>query len=535
MLKHWIALILSSAVMLVACHSPVYNQAQGNIADVKLRQEALRKKQDADARGPAPLLVRQGAYVDMTPISVSGQPSWLRNHIVIRGDQLPFSYYSRTIAAGADKNILTKFQVGLDPAQTVSISYSGTVKGALDLLASKSGYVYSVMGNVVYWQAFVTRTFDVAFMPGATDYLLGKASGGAGTTGSSGGGSSSAGAASYSTADNSASEYSSISAKLSVWEDIEASIKQMLSPDGRVTVSQATTTIIVRDRPTNVNLVAQYMVNINKNLSRQALVKVQILEVSLSNNFNFGINWGLIARAFNKTPFVLNGNYGTPIILQQTLAGAAIPTGGLNAAANPAIDGGPGGIPSYTVLLNALNQQGKTSLVSEPRVVCMNNQVSVIRIVTQEGYAASVQNTSTGGGGTTTAAQNTVTSQITPGSVTTGVTIYLLPKIMRDRIYLQVTADLSINNGFQNFSPGQTTNNPTQASIQLPNITAKHFSQRSMIRSGDTLIMAGFRQLGNRANAMQFLRSQALGGKASQETNTETIILITPIVLDDPA
>ena len=135
----------------------------------------------------------------------------------------------------------------------------------------------------------------------------------------------------------------------------------------------------------------------------------------------------------------------------------------------------------------------------------------------------------------TTAAQNTVTSQITPGSVITGLTIYILPKIMKDRVYLQVNADLSVNNGFQNFTPGQTTNNPTQASIQLPNITQKHFNQRSMIRSGDTLIMSGFRQMGNEANAMQFLYSQALGGKASQQANIETIILITPIILDDPA
>jgi type IVB pilus formation R64 PilN family outer membrane protein len=545
MLKQWIVLVLSTAFLLTACHDPVYNQSQGNVADVKLRQEAQRKRQDINALPPSSLLVKQGPYVDMTPISVAGQPSWLRNHIVIRGDQLPFSYYSRTITNGASKTILTKFQVGLDPSQQVSISYSGTIKGALDLLASKTGFVYSIMGNTVYWQAFVTRTFDIAFMPGGTEYLMGKSSGGGaggaggggGGGGSSGGGggSSSGSTQNYTTSDMSDSEYTNLSGKLSVWKDMQEAIMQMLSPEGRVTVSQATTTITVRDKPTNVNLIGQYIANINKNLSRQALVKVQILEVQLSNNYNYGINWGIIASAFNKSPFVLSANYGTPIILQQTLSGSTIPIGGISAANNPKSKGGPNGFPSYTILLNALSQQGKTSLVSEPRVVCLNNQVSVIRIVTQEGYAASVQNTSTGAGGTTTAAQNTVTSQITPGSVTTGVTIYILPKIMKDKIYLQVNADLSINNGFQNFTPGQTTNNPTQASIQLPNVTSKHFSQRSLIRSGDTLIMSGFRQMGNEANAMQFMRSQALGGKASQETNTETIILITPIILDEIA
>lgn len=534
MIKRCVILILSVAFTLAACHSPVYNQAEGNVADVKLKMADMRKKSDEDAKSTSSLLVKQGAYVDTTPINIAQEPSWLKNSIVIRGDQLPFSYYSRTVASGAVKGVLTKYQVGLDPAVNLSMSYSGTVKGALDLLASKSGYVYSIQGKTIYWQAYVTKTFDIAFMPGGTDYMMGKASSGGSSSSSSSSSSSgsSSSTANYTTSDYSDSEYSNISGKLSIWTDLESAIKQMLSPDGHVTVSQATTTITVRDRPTNVALVENYIHNINHNLSKQVLVKVQILEVNLSNNFNFGINWQLIGRAFNKSPFVLNADYGTPISINSTLSGGSIPTMGVDKASLPGFSATNQALPSYTVLLNALNQQGKTSLVSEPRVVCMNNQVSVIRIVKQEGYAASVQNTS-GGGNSTPNSSNTVTSQITPGSVVTGLTLYLLPKIMKDKIYLQVNADISANNGFEDFGP--KVNNVTQAQIQLPRITEKHFNQRSMIRSGDTLIMSGFRQVGNQANAMQFLNSQALGGKASAETNTETIILITPIILNGTA
>ena len=528
MLTRWVILLLSTILTLSACHSAAYNQTQGNVADVKLRIASEIKTSNNAAKPASPLLVNQGAYVDATPINLERDPSWLRNPIVIRGDQLPFSYYSRTIGNGTSKGILTKYQVGLDPAANLSLSYSGTVKGALDLLASKSGYVYSVQGNVIYWQAFVTRTFDIAFMPGGTDYLMGKSSGSSTGTSASGGGSSSSNVSNYTTSDSSDSEYSSISGKLSVWTDLDATIKQMLSPDGKVTVSQATTTVMVRDRPTNVALIGQYILNLNNHLSRQVLVKVQILEIDLSNNFNFGINWALIANAFHATPFVVNGNYGTPISISSTLSGGAVPTLGLNAAQALGAATNGNGIPSYTVLFNALNQQGKTSVVSEPRVVCLNNQVSVIRIVRQEGYAASVQNTSGAGG--TGGTQNTVTSQITPGSVVTGLTLYLLPKIMNGKIILQVNADLSTNNGFTSFGPAGSTN-PNQASIQLPNITEKHFNQRSVIKSGDTLILSGFRQVGNQANAMQMFNSQALGGKASQEVNRETIILITPIIL----
>jgi type II secretory pathway component GspD/PulD (secretin) len=180
-------------------------------------------------------------------------------------------------------------------------------------------------------------------------------------------------------------------------------------------------------------------------------------------------------------------------------------------------------------LFNALSQQGKTAIVTEPRVVCLNNQVSVIKITEQKGYLASIQNTTLAGGATgTTAPTSTVTSQLTPGSIITGVTIYILPKIIGSKIIMQVNADLSISTALVNFGP-------VGSQIQLPTIESKNFNQRSVIRSGETLILSGFRQLSNRAAATQLMKSQALGGKASAQTSSETVVLITPIILPGAA
>ncbi len=411
MLKKFIILLFSSVIMLTACHNPVYNQTQGNVADVKIRSQTARFKSDNDAKPLPPLLMKQGPYVDTTPISLESSPSWLSEHIVIRGDQLPFSYYSRTIAAGAGNNVLTKYQIGLDPAINVSINYSGPIKGALELLASKTGYVYSLRRNSVYWQAFITRTMDIAFMPGGTDYLMGKKSQGGGSTTSQSSGSQ---VQNFVSSDSSDGEYSNLAAKLSIWDDLNVSIKQLLSPDGKVTVSEATTTVTVRDRPTNVQLVEQYILNLNKSLSKQVLVKIQVLEVTLENDWNFGIDWQLIAKAFKNSPFVINGNYGTPVNITSFTPQPTINPNGVTGTTGtgliPAPQFGvnenqfpfkPGAntIPSYVILLNALSQQGHTSIVSEPRVVCMNNQVSVVRIVTQNGYIASIQNTTAVGNG----------------------------------------------------------------------------------------------------------------------------------------
>ena len=277
-------------------------------------------------------------------------------------------------------------------------------------------------------------------------------------------------------------------------------------------------------------MVGQYIANLNNNLSKQVLVKIQVLEIDLTSDYNFGINWNIIASAFNHSPFVLAANYGTPVAItplvqQEAIANATEAAGASGVIPVPNLGfNGDGTTPSYKILVNALKQQGKVSVVSEPRVVCLNNQVSTIRITDQVGYLAEIQNTTVSG---IAGSGGTITSQVTPGTVITGITLYILPKILGEKVYLQVNADLSNNLGFQKIGTGGSNNQQ----IQLPHLTAKHFNQRSMITSGSTLILSGFRKLTNQTGAMQLFDSQALGGRGSKQGNSETIVLITPIIL----
>lgn len=522
-------------LLLTGCHSPVYNQTEANVADVKLRAEAARQASNDSAKPLSPLLINQGLYVDRTPISLYRQPLWLKNQIILRGDQLPFSYYSRTIAGGGGRKILTRYQTELDPVLPISVNYTGTVKGALDLLAAKTGYLYTIRGNNVYWQAYVTKTFDIAFMPGSQDYLMGKSEGVKSSVNASNSGGSSVNVTGF-IDDSAASQYSSFKGKLSLWEDLRNTIQQMLSKDGRVLVSEATTTVTVRDKPSNVALVSQYIKNLNCNLAKQVLVKVQVLEVQLNTNFSWGINWNVLQNAFGHGNYVLNANYGTPISITPITV-ASIPTGGLAAdAAALAANANGASVSVIQALVNALSEQGKVSVVSEPRVVCLNNQVSVIRIVTQKGYLASLQTTNFGGGTSNSTAgtsSTSVTTQITPGTMVFGITLYVLPKILGNKVFMQVNADLSNFVSLVNVSStgsASTAANPSNI-IQVPTMTQKQFNQRSMLHSGETLILSGFRQLQNQANASQLVNSQDLGGKGASQSNSETIVLLTPIIL----
>ena len=150
----------------------------------------------------------------------------------------------------------------------------------------------------------------------------------------------------------------------------------------------------------------QYISNLNHNLSKEVLVKVQVLDVSLENGFNYGIDWGIVTKGFHNSPFQILPDSGMPIAIQ-----AIGQQTGADAVGLPSFDTlGTGKKTSYTILIKALNQQGKTSVVSEPRVLCLNNQVGVVRIVKSEGYVASIQNTTNAAASGVT----TTTTSVTP-------------------------------------------------------------------------------------------------------------------------
>jgi len=532
------SLLLSAALvfLLCGCNQAVFNQTESNIADAKQREINSRAQTEATAVKPSPpLLIKEGVYVDTTPVSLQKQPGWLKNPIVIRGDQLPFSYYGRLISAAAGKNVLTKTQTGLDSKMPLSINYSGTVKGALDLLAAKSGYVYNIYrGDSIYWQAFISRTYNIAFMPGNSDYVMGQTSGGsiAGSTGGTG--------AIGAITDASSQEFSSLKGSLSLWKDIDSTIHQLLSPEGKVFVSQSTTSVTVRDRPTNVDLIGQYIHNLNTNLSQQVFIKIEILDVTLTNDYNMGINWEMLERAFAHSNFILNANYSSPITITP-LTGGAIPTVGLAPSNATQALFAAGATTLLSAVISALSQQSKVAIVAQPRVVAMNNQVSAIRVVNQQGYIQSVQNTSvpsssaSGSGSQTVNNVSTITSQITPGTLVTGLTLYILPKIMGDKVYIQVNVDLSQKISIDTLCAQSGTTAGTCAAssfvIQSPNVTEKIFNQRSVLQSGQTLVLSGLKQINNSTGAMQLFNLQELGGESSQQSNDDTVVLITPYIL----
>ncbi|MCV0438994.1 MAG: PilN family type IVB pilus formation outer membrane protein [Hydrogenophaga sp.] len=390
-------------------------------------------------------------------------------------------------------------------AQATPIVFSGPVSGFLDLIASKYGVFWEWDGKGIQFFKTKARTFRLAALPGDTSLQARVGTQSNTATGVAGSSSSSSGATSGGSA-NSEMRAGVEFNGLSVWKGVEASIKAMISANGRLVVTPATGTITVDDTPVVLEQVAAFVEQQNAALSRQVSINVTVLSVELTDSQNYGINWDAVYKSVNRG-----------IGLSLTTA-ADVPTGASSFGMQVLSSGS--NWSGTEAMVDALSKQGRVSQVTSASLLTINNQPAPIQVGRQTAYLASSTTTiGTGGAGNTTTLQ--------PGQVTTGFSMNTLPHILDDkRLMLQFSGDISSLLGIDQVTSGGS-------SIQTPEIDTRNFLQRAILNSGETLVVTGFEQLAtNGATAgVGKATNVALGGSVKTSTSrTILVVLIQPIV-----
>ena len=109
----------------------------------------------------------------------------------------------------------------------------------------------------------------------------------------------------------------------------------------------------------------------------------------------------------------------------------------------------------------------------------MSNQPLPVQAIKRHAYLA---------GMTLATSEYNQTSEITPGEVTTGFAMTIIPHILPDRrVILQYTVTLSALASMEEIDREQVY-------VQLPQVSTRSFAQRSKMKMGQTLVLAGFEQ-----------------------------------------
>jgi MSHA type pilus biogenesis protein MshL len=298
------------------------------------------------------------------------------------------------------------------------------------------------------------------------------------------------------------------STETDLWKDIEAGLTKLLSPTGKVVVDKQSGNILVADLPKFLDRIAGFLESIEGSVQRQVLIEAKVIEVTLTGDYRFGLDWSAIAKwsALRGASTVAPAR-----ILGQKLA--------------PATEGFQIGVTStdFSALLDVLSKQGELNVLSSPKLATLNNQTAVIRAGTDEVFFETrVQETIVSG-------VKDTTRTVTPRTVTIGVVLGITPQISPDgSVVLHIRPTVTEKRGEAKSSVGDV----------FPILDVREADMIVRAREGQVVVIGGLMQekrsdeegkvplLGDIPGIGRLFRSTT-----QERRKTELVVLLYPTVL----
>lgn len=236
--------------------------------------------------------------------------------------------------------------------------------------------------------------------------------------------------------------------------------------------------ITVTAKPNTLRVVDDYIENVKRHLYQQVSIEAKIIEVFLQDNSRIGIDWSSVLKNFNIGATTSFGN-----------AGQVYPhVSGNSEYANTFVSRVAIRSLNFDIFLNALNEQGETHVLANPKLTVLNGQPAIISVGKDVAYVKQV-----------TAEHDKDVDSITytaeVGNVVQGIALGVMASI-RDgnRVVLHLTP---ITTDLENLTADgdiPTTiigegNNAIQ--LGLPKVKVREMSTMVEVENGEMLVIGG--------------------------------------------
>jgi MSHA type pilus biogenesis protein MshL len=260
-----------------------------------------------------------------------------------------------------------------------------------------------------------------------------------------------------------------------------------LLPDD-VVVNAVSGTVTINATEKQHQLIQQHIDSIVNAMQRQVLIEATIVEVTLSNAYQGGIDWSRLSATGG-------------VSFSQSLIGARLGT-----APFASLLYNPGGVRAgdtrygdLSVTIKLLEQFGNTRVLSSPKLMALNNQTALLKVVDNIVYfevSSSASQATTGG-----VLQTINTAAKT---VAVGVVMSVTPQINEDgRVLLSVRPTVTRLRPEQPFVPDP---NPVLVIQNLvPQIQVREMESVLQVGSGQTVVLGGLMRMMCGAPAIRFL------------------------------
>ena len=285
-------------------------------------------------------------------------------------------------------------------------------------------------------------------------------------------------------------------------QDIKAYLADLITPGlGQVIIDERSRKAIVSDLSKRIDKIKKLMKELDEE-SRQVLISADIVELTLSDKFSRGINWeGLFA---NKQLHNLD------------LAGS-FQLANLTAAQKVSV--GTLATDNYTAVLNLLEEYGKTRIISQPRIVAVNNEQAKIMVGTRDAYVTQ----------TLSQAQTSTVTSENIQFIDVGVKLNVTPTINKDGfITMKIKPEVSSVQSVLE----------TKLGSQIPIVQTSEAESVVKVKDGAMIMIAGLikNESDNKIVGTPFLsRIPFIGAlfsnRVKDNPKTQLIVFITPRII----
>jgi MSHA biogenesis protein MshL len=241
--------------------------------------------------------------------------------------------------------------------------------------------------------------------------------------------------------------------------------------DRSLVVSPHSGVIVVRATPAELRAVDNYLKATRLAVERQVMLESKIVEVTLSEGYQQGINWA----AFNQSVAV---GQLTRLGNAENLQTAD----DVKAAAIQRILGGPAGAvtglavatANFAALLTFLESQGSVQVLSSPRVATLNNQKAVLKVGDEQLFVSNVS---------VTPVSNATTGAITSALATPQFTSYFSGIVLDVTPQIDESGNITLH---MHPSINDIANVPTSVNLGFGDVSIP--TAKSTIRETDTIV-----------------------------------------------
>lgn len=293
--------------------------------------------------------------------------------------------------------------------------------------------------------------------------------------------------------------------------DITTTRKETRS--GRVIANPESGTVAVIAKPSQHRRVLQWLEQVQRRVDKQIVIEAVITEISLNERYERGIDWNVLRQNGITAGLAVQGlNLSNPALVLNAIRSTN------NTDAN--------------VVLRLLEEFGRTSVLSSPRVVTMNQQAAVLKVIDNRVYFTTDVQTSAPT--QNNPAFSTFTTQVQ--TVPVGFLMTVTPQIAdNNAIQLRVRPTLSRIVGFvQDPNPALQQLNIVS---RVPEVQTRELESILRLKSGEMALLGGLRQKeNNRLNrgipgapgSLDFVTES----NTRDQNHIELVVLLKATVLD---